>query len=330
MSIMQSIGTWLNGSLGTAIVGGIILEYIRRKYQQQTNRNAQKVEWLKQTKEEQTKIFNELSNLTASLVGDSQMLFKTLADQMQMGTQDEQGLKEREKALLNSILKWEQSHLAIRNRIQQLTNSDPTSESKVVKLFMGNFRTEISETLAKTITEDSTLASAISILCNNTLDYLKLFRKATQLENQETTDDSAQSPVSYGLSANIATGAAMPSEDESNKPEPAEISKLSKNEREQRLSSCRDKITQLNSSKDEMMKWLWDRDEKATVLCDTTNKYLLELFDKENYTALLRLEMQKDMLGISEHVDNKIHTFFKELNLGFQEHLDTVDKRIIE
>jgi len=78
------------------------------------------------------------------------------------------------------------------------------------------------------------------------------------------------------------------------------------------------------------MKWLWDRDEKATVLCDATNKYLLEHSDKKNYTALLRLEMQKDMLGITERVDNKIHTFFKKLNLGFQEHLDTVDKRIVK
>ena len=78
------------------------------------------------------------------------------------------------------------------------------------------------------------------------------------------------------------------------------------------------------------MKWLWDRDEKATAFCDTISKYLLEHSDKKNYTALLRLEMQKDMLGISEHLDNKIDTFFKELNLGFQEHLNTVDKQIIE
>ena len=329
MSIMQSLETWLNGSLGTAVVGGFILEYIRRKYQQQTNRNAQKAEWLKKTREEQTKLFNELSTLTASVVGDSQMLFKALVERMKGSAPDAEELKERENALLNSILTWEQSYLSIRNLIQQLTNSDPTSEPKAVKLFMGDFRTDVSETLAEKIVDETTLAAAISILCNKTLNYLTLFRKATQLENRETTDDSAQSPVSFGLTANIATGAAMPSEDDSNKPDPAEITKLSENEREQRLSSCRYKITQLNSSKDEMMKWLWDRNKK-TVLCDTTNKYLLEHFDKENYTALLRLEMQKDMLGISEHVDNKIDTFFKELNLGFQEHLNTVDKQIIE
>ncbi|RKZ82265.1 MAG: hypothetical protein DRR19_20960 [Candidatus Parabeggiatoa sp. nov. 1] len=329
---MSFILNFLNGPLGTAFIAAVLLEIIRQRYQQSAKENAQKVEWLKQTREEQTKLFNELSTLTASVVGDSQMLFKALADSMKGSAQDEAELKERENALLNSILTWEQSHLSIRNRIQQLTHLDPSLDSKAVKLFMGDFRTDISEMLAEKIVDETTLAAAISILCNKTLNSLTLFREkvATPVENGETTDDSAQSPVSFGLSANIATGAAMPSEDDSNKPEPAEITKLSENEREQRLSSCRDKITQLNSSKDEMMKWLWDRDEKATVLCDATNKYLLEHSDKKNYTALLRLEMQKDMLGITERVDNKIHTFFKKLNLGFQEHLDTVDKRIVK
>ena len=154
MSIMQSIETWLNGSLGTAVVGGFILEYIRRKYQQQTNRNAQKAEWLKKTREEQTKLFNELSTLTASVVGDSQMLFKALVERMKGSAPDAEELKERENALLNSILTWEQSYLSIRNLIQQLTNSDPTSEPKAVKLFMGDFSTDVSETLAEKIVDE--------------------------------------------------------------------------------------------------------------------------------------------------------------------------------
>jgi hypothetical protein len=323
---MSYIWNLLNSNFGTAFIAVALLELIRQRYQRAAKENEQKLEWLKQTRAEQTQLFNELSNLTASVVGNSQMLFKELADNMRNSAVDETELKEREKVLLNSILKWEQSYLSIRNQIQQLTHSsDPKSDSTAVKLFIGGFKAEVSETLREKITEETTLTSAISILCNKTLNYLRLFREAMPLENEEALTEDDLSPMSYGLSANIAMGTAMPSEDESNKPEPAEMSKLSENDKDERLSVCRDKITQLLSSKDEMMKWLLD-DETSVVLCDTTGKYLLEQSDKENYTVLLRLEMQKDMLGVTERVENKINTFFKALNQGFQEYLDNEGK----
>jgi len=65
---MSLIWTFLNSKLGIAIVGATLLEYIRQRYQRAAKENAQKVEWLKQTKVAQTKVFNELSNLTASIV----------------------------------------------------------------------------------------------------------------------------------------------------------------------------------------------------------------------------------------------------------------------
>lgn len=328
---MQFIWDLLNSSLVIAFISATVLEYIRQKYQRAAKQNVQKVEWLKQTRAEQTKLFNELSNLTATVVGNSQILFKELTNNMKSSVPDQTELKEREKALLSSVLKWEQSYLSICNQIQHLTHSEPKSDSTAIKLFMGDFRTEISATLTEKIAEETTLASAISILCNKTLSYLKLFQEMS-LENGETsTEDDSQSPVSFGISANIAMGTALPSGEERQKPEPPEIAKLSEYEREERLSSCWNKITRMLLSKNDLIKWLLDNeDDKKIALCDTTSKYLLERFDRENYIVLLRLEMQKDMLKLTEQVENKINTFFKELNQGFQEHLDTVEKQIIK
>lgn len=320
---MHFIWTLLNSNLGVAFIGATLLESIRRGHQWATETAARKIERQKHVQIEQSKLFNELSILTTSIVANVQLLLNVLLDNLQHSEQYEMTeLNEREAKLLDSIMRWEQAHLSIRYRIQQLTSTQAGHDSLAMRIFSGDSRTEVAQTLVNKITDDITLSASIAILCSKILQYIGFFRQKARMAQQNTTGHPSPGNFSYSLSANVATSAAMPLKQSFHEPEPPTFAELAEEDKVEKLAVCRQKLTQLISSTEKMQHWLLnDATQPDNVLCDASSRYLLEQTDPTHYIILLRLEMQRDMLRLTEQVENKINHFFKVLDKDFQDYL---------
>lgn len=283
-------------------IAGLMADLIRKRYQKH-----------KQTQEKQDELLNDLSHLTANVIGETSMLIMELTNCLTGitgGKVDFELLDSHKAAWNESIVEWNNANAAYYFKIQKLT-AEPHSAAKLFR--DTDFSQEILIVGTKVkIEEKTTLVSAIWILSKMILRVLPNFEaKLQELQSilkRKGTPELIEATIQVldNMEDNIKPSSPCYTVEEiknilldkDNERNDLEDWLFNKNLRS--LSSCyNDLLTETNGS------------SKPSVPDSDDDKKLV-------YNVLWLLDRYKEMFGLFAQVDKKLQDFFPVLNEELQ------------
>ncbi len=279
---------------------GFIADYIRKRYQQH-----------KQTQEKQDELLNDLSHLTANVIGETSMLILELSNCIYGAKVDFEMLDSHKTAWNESIMEWNNSNAAYHFKIQKLT---PKPHS-AAKLFRDtDFSQEVLIAGKKVKIEETTsLVSAIWILSKMIIRIIPDFEAILQ-ELQSITKKKGNPQL---IEAAIQVLDKM---EDNIKPDSQSYT----------VQEIKNILLDQDNERNDLEDWLFHKNTKLLSSSYnellTNTKGLSKPFLPDNgdddeklvYNVLWLLDRYKMMFVLLAQVDKKLQEFFPVLNKEFQ------------